>query len=149
MTLNNLKKYLSNWFKSSPFITTVVVSTKDDFNELNNIDYPVCHIEYLNSNTNVNYINYTFVITIADIQNDKHNLKNVDEIHNDCNLIAQDFIDFHSENNDLFELDENVQITPFREERGDRTAGITMAVRIPIFRDVNICNIPNAGVYTN
>lgn len=146
MTLNNLKKYLKNWFTSSPFINTVVVSTKDDFNELNNIDYPVAHIEYLNSNTNVNYIYYTFVITIADIQNDKHNGKNVDEIHNDATLIAQDFIDFHSENNDLFELDENVQISPFEEERGDRTAGVTMAVRIPIFRDINTCNIPNAGV---
>lgn len=142
MTLNQLKQYLKGWFDSSPFINSVIVSTKDDFNEIRNIDYPVCHIEYLNSNTNINYINYTFVITLADIQNDKHNHKNVDEIHNDATLIAQDFIDYHSENYELFELDENVQITPFEETTADRTAGITMAVRISIFRDVNTCIIP-------
>ncbi|WP_185216296.1 hypothetical protein [Sphingobacterium mizutaii] len=142
MTLNQLKQYLKGWFESSPFINSVIVSTKDDFNEVRNIDYPVAHIEYLNSNTNINYINYTFVITLADIQNDKHNHKNVDEIHNDATLIAQDFIDYHSENYELFELDENVQITPFEETTADRTAGITMAVRISIFRDVNTCIIP-------
>ena len=142
MTLNQLKQYLKGWFESSPFLNTVIVSTKDDFNEIRNIDYPVCHIEYLNSSTNVNYINYTFIITIADIQNDKHNYKNVDEIHNDCNLIAQDFIDYHSQDFDQFELDENVQITPFEESNPDRSAGITMAVRIPIFREVNTCLIP-------
>lgn len=142
MTLNQLKQYLKGWFDSSPFINSVIVTTKDDFNEIRNIDYPVCHIEYLNSNTNINYINYTFVITLADIQNDKHNHKNVDEIHNDATLIAQDFIDYHSENYELFELDENVQITPFEETTADRTAGITMAVRISIFRDVNTCIIP-------
>ncbi|OYD44896.1 hypothetical protein CHU00_14880 [Sphingobacterium cellulitidis] len=145
MNLNQLKKYLKGWFNKSPFLNTVVVSSKNDFNNLRNVNYPVCHIEYVSSSTNPNFKNYVFNITIADIQNNKIKSKNVEDIHNNTSLIAQDFIDFHSENIELFELDENIQINPFEEENPDRTAGVTFAVRIPIFREKNICIIPRKG----
>ena len=140
-SLNNLKKYIKGWFNSNPFINTVVVSSKNDFNSINDINYPVVHVEYVNTSTNPTYNVYTFSFSIADIQNNKIEYKNVDDIHNDTQLVAQDFIDFHSIN-DVFEIDENIQIVPFVEENTDRTAGVTFAVRISIFRDKNTCIIP-------
>ena len=142
MNLNQIKKYLKGWFGSSPFINTVVVSTKDDFTAINVINYPVVHLEYVNNQTSTYYNNYTFIITVADIQNDNHANKNIDDIQNDTQLVAQDFIDFHSENNDVFELDENINIQVFEESHIDRTAGVTFAVRLSVYRDKNICVIP-------
>lgn len=146
MNLNKIKKYLKGWFEESPFINTVEVSTKDDFAEINNINYPVVHIEYLNTSTSSAFSTYTFIITIADIQNSKIKHNNIDEIHNDCQLIAQDFIDFHSAEFTDFELDENIQITPFEEANTDRTAGVTFAVRLNVHREKDTCIQPNKHV---
>lgn len=142
MNLNNLKKYLKDWFKNSAFINTVVVSSKDDYSELNNIDYPVSHIEFVNSSVSNVYRYYTFVITISDIQNDKIMHKNVDNIHNDCMMVANDFIDYHLMNPDRFELDANIQINQFIEDHTDRNAGISFAIRIAVFNEANYCLIP-------
>lgn len=142
MNLNQVKKYLKDWFTANPFINTVIVSTKDDFSEVNNVNYPVTHIEYLSNQTNTHYNNYSFIITIADIQNSKLKYNNIEEIQNNCNLIAQDFIDFHSENNEYFEFDENIMINIFEESHIDRTAGVTFAVRLSVFREKNTCVIP-------
>ncbi|VTP97704.1 Uncharacterised protein [Sphingobacterium daejeonense] len=142
MNLNNLKKYLKDWFKNSAFINTVVITSKDDYSELNNIDYPVAHCEFVNSSVSNVYRYYTFVITISDIQNDKIMHKNVDNIHNDCMMVAQDFIDYHIMNNDRFELDANIQINQFIEDHTDRNAGISFAIRIAVFNEANYCLIP-------
>lgn len=142
MTLNQIKKYLKDWFKRNPFISTVIVSSKDDFSAVRDVNYPVAHIEYKSNNTSPKYANYSFIITVADIQNNKIIHRNVDDIHNDTNLIAQDFIDFHSENIEDFEIDENIQINPFIEENGDRTAGVAFAIRMQIYRDKDVCIIP-------
>lgn len=142
MNLNQIKKYLKGWFSNHPFLNTVIVSTKDDFVEIRNINYPVAHIEYINNNTSTTYNNYVFSISIADIQNNKLHHRNVDEIHNSTNLIAQDFIDFHSEVFEDFEIDENIQINPFEESNPDRTAGVTFAIRISSIREKNTCIIP-------
>ncbi|WP_313235730.1 hypothetical protein [Sphingobacterium multivorum] len=146
MTLNQIKKYLRGWFESNPFINDVVVSTKDDFTVIDTLNYPVAHIEYVNNQTTTYYNNYTFIFTIADIQNSAFEFNNIDEIQNNCNLIAQDFIDFHSENIEVFEMDENISINPFEEANTDRTAGVTFAARLSVFREKNTCVIPQKGV---
>lgn len=143
MNLNQIKNYLKKWFESNPFLNTVIVSTKDDYTAVRDVNYPVAHIEYVNNQTNSNYNNYVFSISIADIQNQKLEHYNTDEIQNNCQLIAQDFIDFHSENIDVFEMDENVSINIFEEENPDRTAGVTFAVRLAVHRDINVCTLPN------
>lgn len=143
MTLNQIKKYLKGWFSNSPFINTIVVSSKNDFHAIRDVNYPVCHIEYISNSTNTNYNNYNFVVTIADIQNNKLEHRNTDEIHNDTNLVAQDFIDYHSENIDKFEMDENIQINPFVDDNGDRTSGVTFAIRLAVYREKNTCIIPS------
>jgi len=142
MNLNQIKNYLKKWFKKSPFVNTVIVSAKDDFAGVRDVNYPVVHLEYVNSQTNSNYNVYVFSITVADIQNNRIVNRNIDDIQNDCQLIAQDFIDYHSENIDQFEFDENIQIIPFEETNPDRTAGVTFAVRLSVFREKNICIIP-------
>ena len=142
MNLNQIKKYIKDWFENSPFVNTVEISSKDDFAELNNINYPVVHIEHQSASISNIYKYYTFVVTIADIQNDKIMHKNADWIHNDCMQVAQDFIDYHIMNADRFELDPNVQINTFIESHTDRTAGITFAVRIAVFNTANYCLIP-------
>ncbi|WP_166334636.1 hypothetical protein [Sphingobacterium chungjuense] len=142
MTLNQVKLYLKQWFASSPFINTVEVSSKSDYNDKRDVNYPFAHVEYVNNSTSSVYNVYNFVITIADIQNNSLDHRNVDEIHNDCNLLAQDFIDFHSINNEFFEMDENVMINPFDDQNTDRTAGVTFAIRLSVFRTKNNCILP-------
>ncbi|WP_099369864.1 hypothetical protein [Sphingobacterium sp. 1.A.5] len=142
MNLNQIKKYLKDWFSKSPFVNTVIVSNKDDFASIRDVNYPVCHIEYLNNSINSNYNNYNFIISIADIQNNKLDNRNVDDIHNDTMLIAQDFIDFHYDEIEKFEMDENIHINPFDDENPDRTAGITFAIRLSVFREKDKCILP-------
>lgn len=142
MTLNQVKKYLKDWFSASPFINTVEVSSKQDYHDKRDVNYPFCHLEYVSNSTNSNYNVYNFVITVADIQNNQLSQRNVDEIQNDCNLLASDFIDYHSVENAPFDMDENIMINPFSEQNTDRTAGVTFAVRLSVFRAKNTCIIP-------
>lgn len=142
MNLTKLKKYLRDWYSANPFVNTVIISNKDDYSANRDINYPVIHVEYVNSSVNSAYNTYIFSFTVGDIQENDIENRNIDDIHNDCQLLAQDFIDYHSEFNENFEIDENIQINPFYDKNGDRTAGVTFAVRFNVFREKNTCIIP-------
>jgi hypothetical protein len=142
MTLNQIKNVLVTWFENHGQITSVYYCDDFDFNAERNIRYKTVNIEYLNSaisNTTTNH-NYKFVIAdlVIGDSNDQQ-----DEIHSDCLSIAEDFFTYlQNQDDEEFFFNLSSSITPFKNDTGDRTAGIVFTLQISTIRRQNICDKP-------
>ena len=145
LTLNQLRKYLVDFFESHYQINTVVYADDFDFSAKADVLYKVAHIQpvdpvVINSNEILN----RFKITIGDIE-DPNNPDSENEIWSDCISITNDFVSYFG--NDDFEdfyIDKTINIQRFSESNTDRVAGVVFAFNIRQTRLNNPCTLPVA-----
>lgn len=141
MTLNQIKRVLVDWFENHGQITSVYYCDDFDFNAERNIRYKTVNIEYLNSSISDNLTNHNYKFVIADYVIGDSN-EQQDEIHSDCLQIAEDFFTFLQNYEDGFFFNKSSSITPFKNDTGDRTAGVVFNLAISTLRPQNWCNTP-------
>ena len=140
LTLNKLKEQLIQFFTAHKQINDVKYCDDFDFAADRNLNFPVCNIEYMNSNIANRSINHIFKIVLGDLMND--NVEGIeDEIYSDMLLVAEDFFAWLGNHND-FSFNKTSSINKFVDDKGDRVAGIVFTVTLAVIRTQNICLIP-------
>lgn len=140
LTLNQIKQLIVGWLNSHAQLNSVYYEDDFDFNAERNINYPVCNIEYIESNLNNKAMNHSFKITLADLIND--NIVGIeDEIYSDMLQVAEDFFTW-LQNFEGFEASKSTNIQKFVNDTGDRTAGIVFRIILSVIRPQNTCSKP-------
>lgn len=141
LTLNQIKKILTAWFKSHADINSTFYEDDFSFNAERKIIYPVSNIEYLESNINGKKNVHSYKLTLADLL-DENITGHADEIYSDMMLIAQDFIAWAS-NADEWEFPKSTSIKKFVDDADDRTAGIVFTFQIETIMALKDCATPS------
>lgn len=143
ITINQYINLLETFFINHPQINTVLIGDEYDFSSVSDIIYPVVNIEYLTQNIQDTKISHQFEITIGDLYSSE--LKQGRRmIYSDCNMIAQDCIDFFdNQYNEDYEIITNINIQKFSDDNVDRIAGCVFVITFNQFREANACIIPS------
>lgn len=141
LTLNQLKIILTDYFNNHQLINSVYYQDDFDFNAESSIDYPVCNIEYLNSNITNTVMNHNFKIVIGDITV-PDNTTMEDMIHSDSLGVAEDFFTFLQNTYDGIIFDRVSSIQKFTDDMGDRVCGIVFTIKLGTIRKQSICDTP-------
>ena len=139
-TLNQIKKILTDFMSSHQQINDVKYEDDFDFNVERNLSYPVCNIEYLNSNMSGKEMRHQFKVVLADVVSE--NIKqHEDEIYSDMLQVAEDFFTYlqYSEG---FDFIRSTNINKFTDDTHDRTAGIVFTITLSTIRLQNSCLNP-------
>ena|ERR1700712_1094805 len=143
-TQNQLKDILTGFFESHSMVGSVYYTDDFDFAAYPDIQYRVVQMQPVGNLSIIGKeVTHRFKIMIADIQ-DTENYQLSDEIWNDCQLIADDFITYFGDDDYFdFYLDYNaIDIQRFSEVGGDRQSGIVFVVSIRQTREMNPEAIP-------
>lgn len=140
LTLNQAKKLLVDYFVGHAQIKQVIYGNDVEFNADRQISYPVCNIEYLNSDVTGKLLNYNYNIVISDITQPE-NTEMEDNVISDALQIAEDFLSY-LEYTEGFIFNGSSSLEPFVDDTGDRTSGISFTVSIGTIRNQNWCNKP-------
>jgi hypothetical protein len=142
LTTNQIKVRLIDFFENHAQINTVVYADDFDFSAIPNLVYPVVHIQSVNSQITGKEIISSFKFMIADME-DPQNQDSEDEIWNDTQLIADDFLAFFGDDDyPDFLMDTDTTFQRFSELGTDRTAGVVFTAKVRQTREINPCTIP-------
>lgn len=142
LTTNQIKVRLIDFFENHAQINTVVYADDFDFSAYPNLVYPVVHIQSVNSQITGKEVINSFKFMIADME-DPQNQDSEDEIWNDTQLIADDFLTFFGDDDyPDFLMDTDTTFQRFSESGTDRTAGVVFTAKVRQTREINPCTIP-------
>jgi hypothetical protein len=139
-TLNQLKKLLVTFFENHKQVNSVYYSDDFSFNAERSLNYPVCNIEYLESNMANKKLAHSYRIVLGDLL-DANIEGHEDEILSDMMLIAEDFFAW-LQYNESFEFIKSSSIQKFSDDTSDRVSGLVFRISISTIRTANTCIIP-------
>ena len=142
LTVNQINQQFKIYFENHAQINSVYVEDDFDFASETEILYPVANIQPVSTSTKGYEIISKYKFIIGDIQ-DPENSNSENEIWNDCELIAGDFLTYFGYEDGLpFIVDTDTTFQRFSESQGDITAGIVFAIQVRQTRDINTCGLP-------
>ena len=142
-TLNSLKQILIAFFEQHKQIKAVKYEDDFNFNAERALEYPVCNIEYAESNLTNKKLAHTYKIILGDLV-DVNIEGHEDEIYSDLMLIAEDFFAW-LQYQEGFEFIKSSSIQKFSDDTSDRVSGFTFRITLSLIRTANICIIPTVS----
>lgn len=139
ITLNQIKRRLLAWFESHAQINSTTSFDDFEFEAERNLAYPVANVEYLLSNIDDKFINYTFFVKVGDLAGD--NVSHQDEVVSDAILIADDFFSY-LQDEEGWVFRRSSTLDTFKDDGGDRVTGIMFRVVLGVVRSHNTCQTP-------
>lgn len=141
MNMTQYRDLIKAFYESHIQINTVTSGNQFNFNADSDIIYPIAHIEFINQNTNGTNKAYNFLVTIADIYDPKLDTSEED-IFSDSNLVADDTLDYFSNREDGYIINEQAVIQKFDNGHIDKLRGSVFTLTFNEWREANDCIIP-------
>lgn len=139
LTLNQIRKELTNWFEQHAQIRTVV--SLDDWEEQANRDtqYPLANVEHVLSAIDDKFMNYSFQIKVVSLTGDNVDLQH--EAISDATLIADDFFSYLQEAPGWV-FRRSSTLDNVIDQGADRYSGVKFRIILGVMRSHNTCIIP-------
>lgn len=140
LTLNQIKKRIMGFLQSHAQVNEVFWGDDFELSAERDLRYPVAAVEFVNAAMSGKKLLYSLKFFLGDISDP--NVQDIDdEIASDMILVAEDLLSWLEEQQG-FEVQQNVNIQKTIDEFGDRVSGIVFVITLAVVRSKNDCAIP-------
>lgn len=139
-TYNQLVAFFNSIANAHYFVKSFGNGWDTEADLLKNNTYPYLHITPLSNSVEENTTTYRIGLIVCDLV--KEDESNLNEVLSDTNLTIKDVVKILRNDNNMFGITDQPNMTPFRDKYADLVAGWQIELNVEVNFNNNYCDIP-------